>query len=106
MRRYLRGALIFAVASLAGGPAGASDPVTGRALAMDLCSGCHLVAAGQPGPVSDGVPAFATLARNASLTDEDLRGFIMNPHPPMPRVSLTATELDAIVAYIRSLSPR
>jgi mono/diheme cytochrome c family protein len=94
------------VAAVAGGPAAASDPVEGRRLAQDLCSACHLVTPQQAGPVVDGVPAFAALARDRSMTDEALRGFIVDPHPQMPRVQLTATEIDAIVAYIRSLGPR
>lgn len=86
-------------------PAWASDPVTGRQLAVDLCSGCHLVTPEQRGPVVDGVPAFAVLAADPAITDERLRNFIIDPHPPMPRVSLTAPELEAIVAYIRSMKP-
>lgn len=86
-------------------PAWASDPVTGRQLAADLCSGCHLVTPEQRGPVSDGVPAFAQLAADPAITEERLRSFIIDPHPPMPSVSLTAPELEAIVAYIRSLKP-
>lgn len=102
----------WAVAGLAAGslliaaaPSAASDPVAGKRLAVDLCSGCHLVEDGQRGPVSDGVPSFRALAADPAMTGARLRGFIGEPHPPMPRVSLTATETDAIVAYIRSLKP-
>jgi cytochrome c len=91
---------------LTAGAASASDPVTGQRLARDLCSGCHLVAEGQRGPVSDGVPAFAALAADPAVDEQRLRGFIVEPHPPMPRVQLTASEVEAIVAYIRSLAPR
>ena len=87
------------------GQATTSDPVAGRVLAADLCSNCHLVDEGQTGPVTDGVPAFAVLARDPATTDRSLRAFIVDPHPPMPQITLTATEIDAIVAYIRSLAP-
>jgi mono/diheme cytochrome c family protein len=54
----------FAVASLfcpplpglAQSPAG--DPETGRAIAMAVCSNCHLVSAGQRKPALDVVPSF------------------------------------------------
>ena len=88
---------------LVGGAASADDPVAGKNLAVDVCSGCHLVAPEQRGPVSDGVPAFAALAADTSMTDARLRSFVVDPHPAMPQVQLTATEIDAIVAYIRSL---
>lgn len=102
MKQFICAVLLVAVA-VGSGPAAANDPVAGRKLAVSLCSGCHLVAPDQSGPVSDGVPAFAALARDKRKTDDSLRAFVLDPHPPMPRVQLTATELDAIVAYIRSL---
>ena len=102
-------AFTFAVAVmsvLASSQTIAKDPVTGGNLARDLCSGCHLVAPDQDGPVSDGVPAFPELAQDAAMTDTRLRGFIVDPHPPMPQVQLTSVEIEAIVAYIRGLSSR
>ena len=36
----------------------------GARLARDLCSECHIVSEGQRGPVIDGVPSFASLARD------------------------------------------
>jgi len=101
----VRAGLIAGMLCLAATAAGATDPLTGKQLAEDLCSGCHLVAEGQRGPVADGVPAFAALAADPAMTDDRLRSFIIDPHPPMPRVSLTAAEIGAIVAYIRSLEP-
>lgn len=97
--------LLAGAICLAGPAAQAGDPVAGHALARDLCSGCHLVDAGQRGPVVDGVPAFQTLARDPAIDDRRLEGFIADPHPPMPRVPLTAVEIDSLVAYIRSLAP-
>ena len=105
MKQFFQGTIVLAAACSAAGVAAASDPVAGRTLARDLCSGCHLVVEGQSGPVSDGVPAFRTLARDDTMTDKVLRGFIVDPHPQMPNVSLTTTEIDAIIAYIRSLGP-
>lgn len=105
MRRIFAISVMAVGVALAGGPAQAADPLAGKALAVDLCSGCHLVTEGQRGPVADGVPSFAALARDPKMDEQALRGFITDPHPPMPHVSLTPAEIDAIVAYIRSLAP-
>ena len=105
MKKFLSAALLAAAFGMAGSSAQAADPVVGRVLAADLCSGCHLVADGQSGPVVDGVPAFSALARDPAIDDRRLRGFIVDPHPPMPRVPLTAVEIESLVAYIRSLAP-
>lgn len=83
----------------------AGDADAGRRLAGEVCTACHLVSPGQTGPVIDGVPSFAALARNPSMTDDALRGFVLDPHPAMPQVQLSAIEIDSIVAYIRSLAP-
>lgn len=106
MSRLLAVAMGVALFALVATPALATDPVAGRALARDLCSGCHIVAADQRGPVSDGVPTFAALAADPAVDEQRLRGFIVDPHPPMPRVPLAAGEIEAIVAYIRSLAPK
>lgn len=75
----------------------------GQRLADDLCSQCHIVSETQRGPVLDGVPSFLALA-DANRTDAQLRAWLTDPHPPMPRVSLTEREIADIIAYIRSHS--
>lgn len=98
--RALRLAL---AAGLALAPAlpGAQQPDTARGheLAIRWCADCHLV--GPDGPGGDVAPAFVTLARARS--DEALRGWIAEPHPPMPALDLSAMAVDEIAAYIRTL---
>ena len=89
------------VALAAGAPAMAQEPDIGRGreLAVRWCSDCHLVGPDVPG--GDAGPAFATLARQRS--DEGLRAWIAEPHPPMPQIDISARAVDEIAAYIRSL---
>ncbi len=83
------------------GPAAAADPdpARGQALAERWCVSCHLV--GPDGPGADAAPAFASLG---GRTDQQLRGWISDPHPPMPDLQLSGPDIDDIVAYILSIS--
>lgn len=75
----------------------------GEVLARDLCSQCHIVSETQRGPALDGVPSFLDLARSGRSNDQ-LRAWLTNPHPPMPNVSLSEREIFSVIAYIRSFS--
>lgn len=79
------------------------DPAAGRALAVELCSNCHLVPGLARGPVPDGVPTFAAIARNwsdpAALADR----LIVPPHPDMPPPPLGNRQRADLAAWITSL---
>jgi len=81
--------------------ASGADADSGKQLAVKLCTNCHIVGGDQRG--SDAVPSFSSMANNAIYSDNRLRGWLFNPHPPMPAIDLSRTEVDAIIAYIRSL---
>ena len=78
------------------------DIEKGRRVAETLCAGCHIVSAGQASAIV-GVPSFAAIAGHADQTPERLAGAIILPHPPMPGIQVTNTELRDIIAYILSL---
>lgn len=82
--------------------AGNGEAERGQALAVRWCTGCHVVGPDEPG--GDMGPAFQTL--RAKRTEPALRSWLFEPHPPMPDLNLTAGEIDAILAYIRSLGDR
>jgi mono/diheme cytochrome c family protein len=79
----------------------AADVARGEFIAKRWCAACHLVAPEQTRAVAD-VPSFAAVAR-MKLPAESLKAFLSDPHPRMPDMSLTRSEIDDIVAYIRSL---
>ncbi len=79
----------------------AADPAQGRLLARHWCASCHVVEPGGSAP--NGGPPFAEIAREPGITPERLRGWLAAPHPPMPDMSLSRLEVEAIVSYIESL---
>lgn len=103
----MRIASLAALAVLAAGPALAqeqADAVSrGRALALQLCSGCHFVEAGQRVPMAVGAPPFPQLANDSAITEFHLRNFLRTPHPVMPMLILTPEETDSVVAFILAL---
>lgn len=80
---------------------GAGDKAEGAKIAKRWCSGCHAVGRGPMS--SDKAPAFVALATDPSKTEGYLKGWISNPHPPMPNFNLSRQRIDDLVAYIRSL---
>lgn len=76
------------------------DAGNGRRVASMMCVSCHLVGPDAQAPAVAGVPSFAAIANHAGQTPEKLAGALIIPHPPMPTISLTNTEIRDIIAYI------
>jgi hypothetical protein len=49
------------------------------------------------------IPTFKSIAEKRGQTEDKLKGFMLNPHPPMPTVQLTTRELENLASYIMSL---
>ena len=100
---------IFLVASsivcaqIACAPALAADVENGLKLSKQWCAACHVVASDQKSASVD-VPTFADVARRKT-EKKPLAAFLAEPHGKMPNMSLSRSEIDDIVAYIRSLGP-
>ncbi len=75
----------------------------GRALAETWCVNCHVIDRDQTTSVPIGPPPFPELADNPDATPDRLASFIQMPHPPMPTMSLTNSEVNDLVGYIQSL---
>ena len=87
---------------LAATPASAFGEVEeGREIAQRWCAECHQVA--PEGSATDVAPGFPAIAKDHAYTDARLRGWLADPHPPMPKLQLSRREIDALVAYLRSL---
>jgi mono/diheme cytochrome c family protein len=91
--------------ALAGDASGKTppDPVSGKALAEQLCAGCHLVSDRQKGRVVAGVPSFDAIANRPDQSVERIFKVIIRPHAPMPDTHLTRTEIGDIIAYLDTL---
>jgi mono/diheme cytochrome c family protein len=73
----------------------------GQSLALRWCVTCHVVAPDAPG--GDAGPTFSSIAARHGQTDQGVRNWLADPHPPMPDLNLATTEFDDLAAYIMSL---
>src|SRR5262245_10336748 len=72
----------------------------GQFVAAEKCGGCHAV----DGKVKEGAaPSFRAIAAQPNFTPERLKDLITTPRHPMPATPLGSADLEAIVAYMRSL---
>jgi cytochrome c2 len=93
-------------------PKPAGDAKEGRALALEACTGCHIVAADQPfKPIHVGdirAPDFKDIANKTGMTADSLIHYL-DTLPTIPKDShmanadLTAEQTRDVVAYILSL---
>lgn len=97
-------AIVAAALGLAVETAAAADGDAGRGLekSREVCALCHIVEEGGQGNAS--LPSFPSIARDPETDDSRLRAWLAVPHPQMPQFdSLTAQEVEDIIAYIESL---
>lgn len=79
----------------------AADAERGEQLAEQWCQNCHLTAPSQTNS-TDVAPPFSVIAKAPVRSGGDLRTWLADPHPPMPKLDLTVREIDDLVAYIES----
>jgi mono/diheme cytochrome c family protein len=99
----VRRALIIGAAVLIGATAtvaSAGDVERGRLLAEDWCVDCHIIGPETPG--GEMGPAFASVANREGKQADIVRAWLVDPHPPMPNMSLTMAEIDDLATYIMS----
>ena len=80
---------VRAFARAASASAAPGDPAQGEKLAKRWCAGCHVVGADQTRG-ADNVPPFATIAKMPGFNAETIAQFLMDPHPKMPDMQLSA----------------
>ena len=98
--------LIAVGASPALAQQGSADLTRGQELAANMCSFCHDVTRDQSGQTLDETPSFVKIASKPYQSPEAVAESIIFPHPDMPKVSFTATDLRDIIAYIMSLKTK
>ena len=105
--------IFWLAGSLAWGQAASTtdDASKGRHLAIMLCTGCHVVAPGQPYSPTLNPPAasFKSIAQRAGTTVKSLRSFLTTTHQGldnengMPDPMLADFQIKEISAYLLSL---
>ncbi|HVX36889.1 MAG TPA: hypothetical protein VHC71_11795 [Hyphomicrobium sp.] len=81
----------------------APDIENGSKLARTLCTTCHLIGEPTEHPVPADVPSFVSIANRPGQTLDHLSNWLTEPHPPMPNLNLTRTEIRDLAGYIFSL---
>ena len=79
------------------------DIENGNKLARTLCTTCHLIGEPTEHPVPADVPSFVSIANRPGQTLDHLSNWLTEPHPPMPNLNLTRTEIRDLAGYIFSL---
>lgn len=91
------------VGAVALGSAQRAGSSAGRHLAETMCGPCHQIDATAQGPgPNPQAPNFIDI-RRISASKFDIKIFLRSAHPSPPNSILSAAEIDAIAAYIKSL---
>jgi len=103
LRLSLSVGILITVGALWSGSGWAADPSNGQKIAETWCATCHTVSSRSAG--RDTAPPFSLIARNRNFDRDSLTRTLSDPHPPMPKITLSRQQLDDMTAYIRSLGP-
>ncbi len=79
------------------------SPENGYALAKRFCNGCHLIDNSTTTTVPAGVPTFPGIANKPGQTGQHIMNVLIQPHPPMPDIHLSTSEIADVVAYLETL---
>jgi len=96
---FITVALGVIAAPVLAAPAGNAE--AGRDLVMRSCISCHAPDASKS--ASDGAPPLSFVARDNKTNPAWIRGWLMDPHPPMPGIMLSRKQIDDIIAYLNTL---
>jgi mono/diheme cytochrome c family protein len=94
-------ALTFCVGHATLAHAASGNAEAGRQLVMRSCSSCHATESAKT--ATDNAPPFSAVAKSNKERPAWIRGWLMEPHPPMPNISLSRQQIDDIIAYLGTL---
>ena len=80
------------------------DAKQGQLLVEKSCSSCH--ATDVAATVGDGAPPLSFIAKDNKTRPAWIRGWLMDPHPPMPGIMLSRQQVENIIAYLNALPVR
>ena len=93
---------LLGIASPGFGQGLTGDAERGGLLAERWCSTCHIVSDTQEQATTE-APTFQSIAERSPEAIDALAAFLMDPHPPMPDLSLTREDIRDLLSYIESL---
>jgi mono/diheme cytochrome c family protein len=102
----LQRAIVIALAffgSMYGAQAAATlgNANAGRELMTRSCITCH--AANETTRTADSAPPLSYIVRDNRERPEWIKGWLMDPHNPMPNITLSRQQIADIIAYLNSL---
>lgn len=104
--RIVRAAAVFAGLAVAGPAFAAEDAAIaeGRHIAERACSPCHAIGTSDASPRVE-APPFRDLGRKypPENLEEALAEGVVVGHPEMPEVKMTAREIAAFVAWLKTI---
>jgi mono/diheme cytochrome c family protein len=77
------------------------DVTAGKDLFVRSCSTCHAQSGAQN--AADTAPPLSFMARDSKDRPAFIRGWLMDPHPPMPGIMLSRQQINDIIAYLNSV---
>jgi len=92
---WLMGGSVFAAAL----PPGNAE--AGKQLVLNSCIACHAPMGATT--ATDGVPPLSFLAKDNKADPRWVRGWLMDPHPPMPGIMLSRQQVADVIAYLSTL---
>ncbi len=106
IRTILTSMALAASAGVAGAQEGDINAMLaeGRAIAEERCAICHAIGPQDESP-EPAAPAFRTLSQRYPVDDlqEALAEGLTTGHPTMPEVVLQPEQIDAFLAYLKSI---
>lgn len=97
----LKVVVVFAVLGFASPAYAQSNADTGRQLVTRSCTTCH--ATSETATATDGAPPLSFVARDNKSNPAWIRGWLTDPHPPMPGIMLSRQQIADIIAYLNTL---
>lgn len=82
------------------------DTKRGLELSKRLCVNCHYINYKRQPVANETAPSFRKIANTPGQTEERVAGKLIIPHPDMPTIPLTRSEIRDIIAYIMSLKDK
>lgn len=83
----------------------AADIARGKSIAEQWCSSCHVEDAATAERILPEIVTFTEVAKKGGLTPERLTAILAAPHPAMPELSLSRSQIADLSAYVSSLTP-
>lgn len=104
MRKLVLLAVLLGAAGCAATPRAPDAISRGQAIAEANCAACHAVGLTGRSPAPE-APPFRTLSRNYRVEslEEALAEGISVGHPAMPNFEFEPREVNALIAYLRSI---